>query len=78
MTVLNVKDIYQDLHQIPEVGFQEFKTSAYLADALEKIGYKVTRNVGGTGVIWTHCLSSLTASTKIFMPAATIPTAPWY
>ena len=51
MTVLNVKDIYQDLHQIPEVGFQEFKTSAYLADALEKIGYKVTRNVGGTGVI---------------------------
>lgn len=51
MTVLNAKDIYQDLHQIPEVGFQEFKTSAYLADALEKIGYKVTRNVGGTGVI---------------------------
>ncbi len=51
MTVLNVKEIYHDLHQIPELGFQEFKTSAYLADALEKLGYQVTRNVGGTGVI---------------------------
>lgn len=43
MTVLNVKEIYHDLHQIPELGFQEFKTSAYLADALEKLGYQVTR-----------------------------------
>lgn len=51
MPVLNVKEIYHDLHQIPELGFQEFKTSAYLADALEKLGYQVTRNVGGTGVI---------------------------
>ena len=32
MTALNVKDIFNDLHQIPEVGFQEFKTSAYLAE----------------------------------------------
>ena len=30
MTALNVKDIFNDLHQIPEVGFQEFKTSARL------------------------------------------------
>lgn len=51
MTVLNVKDIFHDLHKIPEVGFQEYKTSAYLAEALEKLGYKVTKNVGGTGVI---------------------------
>lgn len=51
MAVLNAKDIFHDLHKIPEIGFQEFKTSAYLADALEKLGYKVTRNVGGTGVI---------------------------
>ena len=39
MTALNVKDIFNDLHQIPEVGFQEFKTSAYLADKLEALGY---------------------------------------
>ena len=51
MTVLNVKEIYNDLHQMPEVGLQEFKTSAYLADAMEKLGYEVTRNVNVTGVV---------------------------
>ena len=35
------------LHTIPERGMEEFKTSAYLADCLEKAGYEVTRNVGG-------------------------------
>ena len=51
MTILNVKEIYNDLHQIPELGLQEYKTSAYLAEAMEKLGYEVTRNVGGTGVV---------------------------
>ncbi|MBR5589850.1 MAG: amidohydrolase, partial [Phascolarctobacterium sp.] len=51
MTVLNVKEIYNDLHQMPEIGLQEFKTSAYLADAMEKLGYEVTRNVNVTGVV---------------------------
>ena len=51
MTTLNVKEIFNDLHQIPELGMQEYKTSAYLADAMEKLGYDVTRNVGGTGVV---------------------------
>ena len=51
MTTLNVKEIFNDLHQMPELGMQEYKTSAYLADAMEKLGYNVTRNVGGTGVV---------------------------
>ena len=51
MNKLDPRKIYDDLHQIPELGFEEFKTSAYLADKLEALGYKVTRNVGGTGVI---------------------------
>lgn len=51
MTKLDPRNIYDDLHQIPELGFEEFKTSAYLADKLEELGYKVTRNIGGTGVI---------------------------
>ena len=43
---------YHHLHTIPEVGFQEVKTSAYLADQLEKAGFAVTRNVGDTtGII---------------------------
>ena len=51
MNKLDPRVIYEDLHQIPELGFAEFKTAAYLADKLEALGYKVTRNVGGTGVI---------------------------
>ena len=48
----NVLKHYGYLHTIPEVGLEEVKTSAYLAEQLEKAGFKVTRNVGGaTGVI---------------------------
>lgn len=36
------------LHQIPELGFEEFKTSAYIADKLEAAGFQVTRNINGT------------------------------
>ncbi len=40
------------LHTIPEVGMQEFKTSAYVAAVLERAGYEVTTHVGGaTGVV---------------------------
>lgn len=51
MTKLDPRVIYDELHQMPELGFEEFKTSAYLADKLEAMGYKVTRGIGGTGVI---------------------------
>lgn len=48
---LNVVEIWRDLHKTPELGFEEKKTSAYLAEALEKLGYAVTRGVGKTGVM---------------------------
>ena len=35
---LNVVEIWRDLHKTPELGFEENKTSAYLAEALEKLG----------------------------------------
>lgn len=44
----NVLDHYHFLHEIPELGFEEFKTSAYIADQLERAGLKVTRNINGT------------------------------
>lgn len=44
--------VYQELHAIPEKGWHELKTSQYLKEALEKAGFEVTSNVGGTtGVI---------------------------
>ncbi|QYN46595.1 M20 peptidase aminoacylase family protein [Gilliamella sp. ESL0405] len=39
---------YNHLHQIPELGFQEHQTAAYIANELEKAGYKVTRNINNT------------------------------
>ena len=51
----NVLKHYEYLHTIPEIAFQEVKTSSYLADALEKAGYQVTRNIGETtGVVGVY------------------------
>ena len=44
----NVLKHYQYLHTIPEPGFEEFKTSDYLAGKLQAAGLKVTRNLAGT------------------------------
>lgn len=46
-----VLEHFTALHAMPEVGFSEVKTAAYLADALKAAGYKVTTGIGGTGVV---------------------------
>jgi len=43
--------LYTDLHQNPELSLQEFRTALKMADALEKLGFKVTTGVGGNGVV---------------------------
>lgn len=48
---LNVVEVYNDLHKTPELGFQEFKTSAYIAQKLKEMGYEVTTGIGKTGVV---------------------------
>lgn len=50
MTESRVKAVWEKLHQMPEVGFAEFKTSAFLAEQLNKAGYTVCTGLGGTGV----------------------------
>jgi len=50
-TLETVQALYRQLHQHPELPFQEHRTSARLAEALEGLGYEVTRGVGGTGVV---------------------------
>jgi amidohydrolase len=52
-TAARVKEIYHTLHAIPEVGFSEHKTAAYLAGELAKAGYAVSTGIGGTGVTGT-------------------------
>tara|TARA_R110001583_G_scaffold45917_2_gene144318 strand:+ start:20472 stop:21773 length:1302 start_codon:yes stop_codon:yes gene_type:complete len=46
-----VYHLYCDLHQNPELPFQEHYTSARLAETLEAQGFEVTRGVGRTGVV---------------------------
>ena len=48
---IDLLSLYKDLHANPELSYQEFETSEKLAKLLESIGYEVTRNVGGNGVV---------------------------
>jgi len=43
--------IRQQIHQHPELGFEEFKTSELVAGKLSQWGYQVRRGLGGTGVV---------------------------
>lgn len=42
-----------ELHQIPELGLKEQRTGDYLATELETLGWRVTRGIGGTGLVAT-------------------------
>ena len=46
-----ILDLYKHLHSNPELSWQEFKTSNLLADKMEGLGFKVTRNFAKTGVV---------------------------
>ena len=52
----------RDLHAHPELGFEEERTSAIVADLLEKAGIAVTRGLGGTGVVGTLQIGNGTRS----------------
>lgn len=47
----DARALYVDLHQHPELSSHETRTSALLADKLRALGYDVTANLGGTGVV---------------------------
>ncbi|MBD9581123.1 amidohydrolase [Delftia sp. DLF01] len=44
-------DVRRDIHRHPELGFEEHRTSALVAQQLEQWGYQVERGLGGTGVV---------------------------
>ena len=43
--------LYEDLHRNPELSFHEEKTAVTIAAQLRKLGYEVSTNIGGTGVV---------------------------
>jgi hippurate hydrolase len=46
-----LKAIRRSLHRIPEIGFAEHRTSAFIAERLEALGYTVHKGIGKTGVV---------------------------
>lgn len=47
----DLEALYIDLHQHPELAFQEVQTAAKLAARLKALGYEVTTGVGRTGIV---------------------------
>ena len=43
----------RDIHQHPELAFEEHRTADLVASKLESWGYAVHRGLGGTGVVGT-------------------------
>ena len=44
-------ELFLYFHQNPELSTMEQQTAVRLADELEQLGYRVERNVGGTGIV---------------------------
>lgn len=47
------EDWLQELHRHPETGFEEVRTSAFVANRLSEFGFEVETGIGGTGVVGT-------------------------
>lgn len=47
----DIKSYYKTLHACPELGFEEYETSAFITKKLQEFGLEVTKNVAKTGVI---------------------------
>src|SRR5437764_13294295 len=45
----------RDIHAHPELGFEEHRTSDFVAQKLAEFGYDVHRGVGRTGVVGRLC-----------------------
>jgi amidohydrolase len=48
---LRLVEIFKDLHQNPELGFMEVRTSGIIAKELKGLGYEVITGIGKTGVV---------------------------
>ena len=49
-----LKNLYLNIHQNPEISLMEKETSIKLADELKKIGFDVTENFGGYGIVGVY------------------------
>jgi len=47
--------IRREIHQYPELGYEEYRTSAMVAEKLSAMGLTVKTGVAGTGVVADLC-----------------------
>jgi hippurate hydrolase len=47
----HLEALYLDFHSHPELSFREERTAAKMAKELRAVGFDVTENVGGTGIV---------------------------
>ncbi|HLZ75105.1 amidohydrolase [Phenylobacterium sp.] len=47
----HLEALYRDIHQHPELAFQETATAAKLAKEMRDLGFEVTEHVGKTGIV---------------------------
>ncbi|WP_069301729.1 amidohydrolase [Neptunicoccus sediminis] len=52
-TLAELTDLRRDLHAHPELGFEEHRTAAIVAERLRAAGLEVETGIGGTGVVGT-------------------------
>ena len=48
-----LREIRHQIHENPELGLQEFKTSALVAEKLRQWGYEVEQGLATTGIVAT-------------------------
>ena len=53
MDLPEMEALRRELHSYPEIGLQETRTSRFIADHLEVLGYEVHRGLAQTGVVGT-------------------------
>ncbi|MDR5659563.1 M20 family metallopeptidase [Serpentinicella sp. ANB-PHB4] len=46
-----IKNVRQDLHKIPEIAFEEFKTALYIEQFLKDLGVSFEKGIVGTGIL---------------------------
>jgi amidohydrolase len=46
-----IQELRRELHQIPELGFEEIETSAFVIEHLKKLGVQYEGGIGKTGII---------------------------
>ena len=48
---INLQELYEDLHQNPELSYKEFTTAKKLSGLLKDLGFQVSEGIGGNGVV---------------------------